>query len=144
MRRACDRVLALAHLTHDVPLGDEAASRDRDRAELQQRDRVAVGGLDRHGPPAAGHGAAERDRAGGRRANDGADLGPDVDAAMLAGGVRVLAELERPEDGPVGGPGPRGGGRDDDEERGRGDDRSAERARHETPPSDEVGNCRPR
>ena len=128
----------------NVALGDEAAARDRDRAELQQRHRVAVGGLDRHGPAAAGHGTAERDRAGGRRAHGGADVGADVDAAVLAGGVRVRAQLERPDDRPVGGPGPGGGSRDDDEERGRGDDRSAEGARHETPPSDGVGNCRPR
>ena len=82
-------------------------------AELEQRHRVAVGGLDRQRAAASRDRAGERDGAGGGRADVGAGGSADVDSAVLAGRVLVLSEREWPQNRSVGGPGPGDRGRDD-------------------------------
>jgi hypothetical protein len=79
----------------DAPaLGDLVAARDGDGAEVDERDRVAVGRLDRHRAASAGHGAGERDRAGRRRLDERACRRGDVDAAMLLGRIGIVPEDE--------------------------------------------------
>jgi hypothetical protein len=134
VRRLRDGVLALADLADDRTLVHDLATLDRDAAQLEQRDRKAVGSVDRHGPPTAGHRTCERDRSRRRRMNGRAGRGPDVDAAVLARPVRVR-ERERPQHGPVGGPGPAGRGRNGEEGHGRSRDRNEQRAPHRAPPS---------
>ena len=138
-----DAVFALADLADDRPLRDGAASGDDDRSELEERDGMAVGGLDRHGPAAARDGAGEGDGTGSGCADGVADGAGDVDAAVLARGVRVRANREGPEHRTVGGPDPAGGSGSDCQARDR-DDRDGEGSPHRTPPSWEEGNCVPR
>ena len=95
MGRTRDGVLAVADLADDRALRDHAAGRDDGRAELEQRDRVAVGGQDRDRAAAARHRTGEGDGSCGRGAHRRADSRTDVDAAVLAGGVAVLGEGER-------------------------------------------------
>jgi hypothetical protein len=98
-----------------IALGDCGAPGDRRRAEVDERHRQAVGGLDRDGLPVDRDGAGERDGPGDRRPHGHAGRSADVDAAMLAAEIGVVAELERPQDGPVDGPCPRAAGRHDRE-----------------------------
>jgi hypothetical protein len=108
VRRRRDCVLARADLADRVALRDRVAAAHRERAELQQGDRMAVRGRDRHAAAARRQRAGERDRAAYGRADGGADGRADVDAAVLAAGVRVGTERERTQDRPVDGPRPRG------------------------------------
>ena len=101
-----------------VALGDHPAPFDEQRAELGQRDRIAVRGANRHDEAVAGHRAGERDLAGGRCDHRSAELGGDVDASVLAAGVRVRAEPEGAQHVPVGRPRPGGGRSRDDKARG--------------------------
>jgi hypothetical protein len=135
VRRRRDRILALTDLADDGALGHGGAARDGERAELQQRDGVAVGGLNGQCAAAGGDRAGERDDSRGRRADRLARRGADVDAAVLAGRVLVCRERERPQDGPVARPGPAGCDRNDNERRDRSDDRDEEHAPHRIPPS---------
>jgi hypothetical protein len=84
-----------ADRAHRLPLGDRRLARRRDRPEVKERDRVPVGGLDRDGEPAPGHGPGEADDAGRRSPHGGAAGSADVDAAVLPRGVGVLSEDER-------------------------------------------------
>jgi hypothetical protein len=59
VRRACDRVRALADAADDRALGDGAPAGDLDRAELEERDGVAVRSLDRDDAAAARNRADE-------------------------------------------------------------------------------------
>jgi hypothetical protein len=77
-----------------VALDDRLAARDGNGAEVDERDRVAVGRLDRHGAAAAGHGARERDRAGRRGPNEPACRRSHVDAAMLLSRIGIVPEDE--------------------------------------------------
>ena len=70
------------------------AARDGDRAEVQQRRRVAGRGLDGDRLAAVRHRARKRDSACGRRPDRRSARGRDFDAAVLAGGVRVVG-IER-------------------------------------------------
>jgi hypothetical protein len=54
----------------------------------------------------AGDDAGERDGSGSRCQDGVAELGPDVDAPVLACGVRVRADGERTQHRPFRGPGP--------------------------------------
>ena len=99
--RRGDGVGALADAADEVAFGHVRASRDLGRAQLEQRHRVAVAGLDRQRPAAAGHGSDERDDARRGRAHPVACRCPDVDATVLAGGIHVGAEGERPQHRPV-------------------------------------------
>jgi len=100
--------------TDGVSLGDRRASRRGDLTEVRERDRPAVGRLDRHRPPAPGDGAGEGDRPGRRRAHGRAGVAGDVDASVLAGGIGAR-RIERKgcDDAAVCGPCPGLGGRHD-------------------------------
>ena len=143
VRRGGDNVGALTDSAHGRPFGDLVAAHHADRAELQQRDRVAVGRLDRDRTTAAGDRADERDGAGSRRAHDSPKVGADVQATVLTAGVDVVAERERAQDRPVARPCPSACGWRDGER--RQDDRGNELSPHAKPPSVVVeGNSRPR
>jgi hypothetical protein len=87
----------------------------RRRAEVDERDRVAFGRLDRNGEAVRRHRADERDHSPTRGDDGLAGLTGDVDAAVLPGGVRVSAVSELGQDGAWGRPRPRarGGGNDE-------------------------------
>jgi hypothetical protein len=132
VRLAHDRVGAGADRAHDRSLGHDVAALDGHCAELEQRDRVALGRPDRHAQAAAREAAGEGDRARGRRANWSAHIGADVDAAVLAAGIWVVAEREASQNRTVDRPGPRSGDGSDRE----GRDDHGEQAEHENvPPS---------
>jgi hypothetical protein len=95
VRRLRDAVAALPDRAENVSFVDLRALPDGSSPELQQGDRVPVAGANRHGAAAVRHAADERDRAGSRRADADADVGGDVDAAVLPAGVRIVAERER-------------------------------------------------
>jgi hypothetical protein len=116
------------------PLGHDVALRDADRAEVDEGDRIAVGGLDRDAPTVGRQRAGERHRAAGGRAHGRALRSGDVEAAMLTGGVGVAAEDERPEHVAVRRPRPRHGRATEDERREAGC-REYEKTMHEAPPS---------
>jgi hypothetical protein len=78
-------------------LCDRGAAPNRHGAEMQDGDRVAVLGLDRHGPAADGDGSCEGDDSGCRREHRRPRGRSDVDSAMLAGRVRIVAEQEGPQ-----------------------------------------------
>ena len=100
-----------------VSLRQGRAALDADRAEMEQRDGVAVLCLDRHGLATIRDRAREADRARGRRTYRRARLACDVDAPMLARGIGVAgAERECVQDRTVRRPGP-GRGRGNEEER---------------------------
>jgi hypothetical protein len=98
------RLAAPAHDSDRIPLRDRVAPSDTDRAEVEQRDGVAVRCEDRHAAPAGRDGARERDRPRGwgthRRALDPGDIDP----AVLTAGIRVGAEHERAQHRAVGRP----------------------------------------
>jgi hypothetical protein len=143
VRCSRDRIGARADSADGGSFGDVVAVLDAGRAELEQRDGVAVRRLDRDRPAAAGNRADERDAAGCGRAHGSTDLGGDVDAAVLAARIGVVAEQERAEDRPVSGPRPGTCGRRDGER--RQDDRGKQRSPHwETAFGVVEGNSRPR
>jgi len=81
-----------------VTLGDRRALGDVERAEMRQRDVVAVAGEDRQRPPARGDGSREGDGAARGRDDRAARGRADVDAPVLAARVRVRGvERERRE-----------------------------------------------
>jgi hypothetical protein len=90
-----------------VALGDRHALRHRDRAEVRERHRIALGGGDRHAPARARDRARKAHRTGRRRDDGCPGRCSDVDAAVLTRGVRVRRiEQERLEDGAVNRPRP--------------------------------------
>ncbi len=91
----------------DVAFRDCGALAHRRRAELDERDRESVGGLDRHGDAVLRDGAREGHRASSRGPDGSSGLATDVDAAMLASRVRIVSEDERLQNRAVGWPGPR-------------------------------------
>jgi hypothetical protein len=139
-----DRVGTLSDAPDDVALQHGAAADDVRRAELEQRDCKAVGGLDRHRSAAARDRPDERDDAACGRVHGCAHFGTHVDAAVLTGRVRIQAEGVGPQDRAVDGPGPAGRRRDEEQGRDRECDRGGERTPHWTPPSCVGGQLRPR
>jgi hypothetical protein len=99
-----------------VTLEDRGVAAHADRAEVQERDRVAVLCLDRHGLATARDRAGEADRASCRCRHRGSRVSCNVDAAVLPRRVRVAPEREPAQDGAAGRPGP-GRGRGNEEER---------------------------
>jgi hypothetical protein len=75
-----------------VALGDGRTLRDVERAEMRQRDREAVRGLDRQGEAVGGDGPRERDDSRRGSTQDLALGARDVDAAVLAScvGIRTV------------------------------------------------------
>ena len=98
---------ARAHATDGRAFGDDRALQHADRAEMDERDRVAVVGVDRDRLAAAGNRPGKRD--GSARGSD--DVCPgrvgNVDSPMLAASVRVVTKRERLEHRSVCRPGPR-------------------------------------
>lgn len=99
------------HLT----LVDLGADSDADGPEMDERDRVAVLGADRHAEPRARHRAGERDHAARGRAHIGARERPNVHTAVLPALVRIVLGQKPPEDWAVDGPAPGAGRRRESE-----------------------------
>jgi hypothetical protein len=94
----------------DASLADEGAALDSDRAEVKEGRRVAERRLDRDRLSARRHRPGERHHAFGGGEHGRSDGRAQVDAPVLAAGVRGrVIEDERPQDGPVHGPGPGSG-----------------------------------
>ena len=74
-------------------LRDGGVRGDRDRAQMRQRHRVAVGRLDRDALPRGRHRAGEGHRARGGCDHGGAGSAADVDAPVLAARIR-MARIE--------------------------------------------------
>ena len=106
MRLAGDRVAAGTGGADDRALGHRIALSQGRAPESEQRHRVAVGRLDGDRAATSGDGSGERNDACRGRAHGRPDWGADIDAAMLAAGVRVAAVGERTNHRPVHGPGP--------------------------------------
>jgi hypothetical protein len=73
-------------------LRDRCAAQNRHGSEMKESDRVAVLGLDRDGPTADGDGSCEGDDSGRRREHRRPRGRSDVDSAVLARCIRVVAE----------------------------------------------------
>jgi hypothetical protein len=112
-----DGVGALADGADDGALGDDAAAQDADRAELEKRDRIAVRALDRDRAAATRDHADEGHVAPDRRAHRAPHRTADVDAAVLAARIDVVAEDEGPQHLPLDRPCPGWGGRHNGERR---------------------------
>jgi hypothetical protein len=128
-------VLGLAARTERADrraLGEDGPSGDRDRVQVQERDRVAVGCLDRHRPAVHRQDSGEADDARGGRRNRVSGGSRDVDATVVARLVFGGAVLEGSKHGPGRGPGPRVRGRSERE--GRDHDES----------SDQIPRCQER
>ena len=124
VRLAPLRLAARTDRPDAVALGDRHAPRHGDRAEVGERDRPAVGGLDRHALAVRRDRARERDDARRGRAHHRPRRARHVDAAVLAGRLRVRRVVrERLQDGAVRGPRPGARHRDEDE---RGDEHEQE------------------
>ena len=128
------RVAARAHRPDGRAFVDHVALRGRDRPEVDERDRVAVGREDRHAASVGGERARERDGPGRGRPDGQAVAAADVDSPVLSGGVRVGAERERAQHGSVGGPRP-GKRRAARHERDQPCGADHEETVHKTPPS---------
>ena len=92
-----DRVLALAARADRAdrrPLVENRVAVDGDRAEVDERDGVAVRRLHGHRSAAAWDGAGEAHDSGGRRSRRRPLLSGDVDASMLPSGVGIVPEFE--------------------------------------------------
>jgi hypothetical protein len=99
-------ISARADRAHDLAFRDRGPSRHPDRAEVDERDRVAVRRPDGQAQPFAGKLSCERDDARGRGPDVGAGRRGDVDSTVLAAGVGVVLGDERPQHGAVDWPSP--------------------------------------
>jgi hypothetical protein len=101
------RGAARADRSNDGALRDGGVLRHGDQAEVRQRHRQTVGGVDRDRLAARRHRPREADDTGGRREHRCAGVTTDVDAAMLAARVRMRRiEREPLEHGAAHGPRP--------------------------------------
>ena len=133
VRRRDARVVRRADGSDDRPLAGEGAAVDADRAQVEQRHGRSEWRLNRDRLASARNGAGERDDALCRREHGRADRARDVDAAMLAGRVWMLAvEVEAAHDLAVHRPGPRASGRNRERERTQEQDAESP---HRFPPS---------
>jgi hypothetical protein len=103
-------------------LCDSSPHSDRDRAQMDKGDRVAVLGADRQAAALPGNLAGERDDSGHRSAHLGARRRADVDSAVLPAAVGVVTGDEGPEHGAVDRPAPSGRARHENQ-RGKENDR---------------------
>jgi hypothetical protein len=91
-----------------ISLTDRRSVCDADRAEMRERDGIAVGRRDRDRLAVRRHAAGERDRPGGRRSHRRTGGSADGDTTALTSGIRMRrVEGERLLHGPVDGPRPR-------------------------------------
>ena len=98
-----------------LALLDRGPDPDAHGPEMDERDRVAVLGADRHAEPRMRQRAGERDDAVRRCAHVGAGDRPDVHAAVLPAQVRIVLGEKALEHRAVDGPAPRPGRRCEDE-----------------------------
>jgi hypothetical protein len=96
---------------HRLAFCDSVARVDDERAEVEQRHREPVFGSDRDGSAVARQPAGEGDLPRRGSLHDGPRNAADVDPRMPPLVVLGAAEVERPQDGAVGGPGPGCSGR---------------------------------
>jgi hypothetical protein len=123
--RCRNAVAALADRAEGVAFADLCTLLDQRRLELQQRDRVPVAGSDRHRATAVRNAPNERDRPRRRGAHVAADVGGDVDPAVLAARVGIVAERERAQQRTVDRPAPSERSRSEHErEQGQGRDQT--------------------
>ena len=112
----------------------ESVLRNSDRAQSDERDRIAVARADGDRAPVPGNGAGEGDSTGRRRARARAGVGGNIDAAVLTAGIGIVAEGESANHLTVSRPGParRGSGQN---HRGQcSHKREYDRASHLEPP----------
>jgi hypothetical protein len=109
----------------DPLLAHGLAAPNARRTEMRQGDGVPVGRLDRHDFAAYWHRAGERDGAGRGRKDGLAGPSANVDSAVLARGVRIVAKDEFLKYRTFDGPGPRSRGRHDHERRRERDDQGS-------------------
>ena len=88
-------VAARADRADDFALLELRPSGNADRAEVDERDRVAVGGADRQAQPLAGQLPDEGGDARCRSPHVGPRRRGDVDSPVLAARVRILVGDER-------------------------------------------------
>ncbi len=108
---------------HRLSLGHLRPLARGDRPQMDERDRVAVVGLDGDGQAVPRHRAGEGDGAGGRGSYRRPLGAADIDPSVLTGDVGIRPQRERAEHGAVGRPAP-GAGRPGEErhhERGEGE-----------------------
>src|SRR5262245_63949279 len=79
-----------------LALRDDRSTGHAKRPQMQERDRVAVDGLERDRPAVQRQGAGEANDAGGWRRHRLAGLAGAVDAPVLPGLVLAAVVLERP------------------------------------------------
>ena len=109
VRRTVLRVPGRPDRPDPLAFGDAVVGADQDRAQMEQRDGVAVGCPDRHRLAMRGQPPRERDSSAGRREDGGSSGAVDVDPRMAVLPVLGTAEVETAEHAPVGRPGPRAG-----------------------------------
>ncbi len=78
-----------------LAFGDDRSSGDAERPQMQERDRIAVGGLERHRPAVKRQGAGEANDAGNGRGDGLGCFAGDVYAAVLPSLVLAALVLER-------------------------------------------------
>jgi hypothetical protein len=116
-----------------VALRQARAATHSDRAEMHERDRVTILRLDRDRPAAHRHDPGEGNHAGRRGEHGCSRRGADVDPAVLARRIRVVAEQEGPQHRALHRPGPaQSGRRHDERSRNRSADEQSEH--HRAPP----------
>jgi hypothetical protein len=103
---------ARADRSHDLPFADRRSNGQGDRSQVDEGDRIPVLGADRQAEPLARKPAGVGDDPRGRSAYLGSRRSADVDAAVLAARIRVVAGDERPEHRPLDRPAPRSRTRD--------------------------------
>jgi hypothetical protein len=108
--------------THDVTFDNRDVAADGQGAEVEQRRRETALAADRERLAARRHRPGERDDAARRSDHCGSRGRADVEPAMLARGIRIRAEAERPQHRALNGPRPAGrpsgpGERDDPDAR---------------------------
>lgn len=118
-----------AALRHDVALLYVRTTPYKHRADVCERRLVAVRRRDGDGQAVCRDLTCECDLPGSRRPDPGRSDDPDVDSAMLASRVGVVAEGERAQDRPVGRPDPGSGSRRPHERGSCGHDGEEERTR---------------
>jgi hypothetical protein len=109
------RLAAGADRAHDLAFLDRSPGAYSDRSEVDERDRVAVGGANRQAQPLTGQLPDERGDARCRSPDVGTGRRADVDSPVLAARVRVVLGGKRPQHRTVDRPGPGGRGRAQDE-----------------------------
>ena len=115
------RVSARSDRAHDFAFADGRPDSDRDRPQVDERDRVPVLGADRQAAALVWNLARERDDPAHRSAHVGARRRADVDSAVLPASVGVVTGDEGPQHGAVDGPAPPGSARDEGERGEQGD-----------------------